>query len=80
MGGLDDHGRRGVATVGRAEERRGEVRWWWLVDGEHCVEEEGDRCRRGEEGDVRDDEGGMVGDEKRGGGRYGATRLRHLLL
>ena len=80
VGGLDDDGRRGVATVRRAEERRGKVRRWRLVDGEHCAEEEGGGCRRGEEGDVRDDEDGMVGDEKRGSGRYGATRLRHLLL
>lgn len=82
MSGLDDDGRRGVATVRRAEEGWGKVSWWGLVYGEHCAEEEGDGngCRRRGESDVRDDEGGMVGDEKRGSGRYGATRLRHLFL
>jgi len=72
---LDDDGGGRVATVRRTEERRGEVGWWRLVDGEHGGEEE----RGGEEGDVRDDGDGMAGDEKRGRGVW-ASRPRHLLL
>lgn len=72
MSGLDDDGRGRVATMRWTEERGSEVSWWWLVDGEHG-EEEGVKCwRRGGEGDVRDDEDGMAGSEKRGrGGIWG---------
>lgn len=80
MSGLDDNGRRWVATVCWTEERRSEVRWWRLVDGEHDAEEGGNGWEQGEEGDGGDDEDGMAGDEKRGSGGIWATRLRDLLL